>query len=74
MLGILCAKDMAERKSDPLKNVRLLFDDPGDPPKAQIWVCVGKSTRGKSHFAEALVRAMFAHPDPQRRWSFGLVF
>jgi hypothetical protein len=32
------------------------------------------SKRGKSHFTEWLIRFMFAHPDPRRRWRFGLVF
>ena len=41
------------------KNMRELFDDPDDKdPKAQIWVLVGKSTRGKSWFAGWLIRAV----------------
>ena len=65
---------MAEEKSDPFPNARAVFDDPDDSPKAQIFACIGMSKRGKSHFTEWLIRFMFAHPDPRRRWRFGLVF
>src|SRR4051812_23616071 len=54
---------------------RQIFDDPDQKdPKAQIWLMIGKSTRGKSFFAQYLIRSMFAHPEERRRWRFGIVF
>lgn len=65
---------MADKKP-PMINMRKIFDDPDEKdPKAQIFVLVGKSTRGKSHMAQWLIRSISAHPDPRRRWRFGLVF
>jgi hypothetical protein len=42
--------------------------------KAQCWLLVGKSKRGKSHFAEWLIRDHMSHRDPKLRWRFGVVF
>lgn len=43
-------------------------------PHAQLFLMVGRSGSGKSNFIKFLLYKMFSHPDPKKRWKFGITF
>lgn len=45
-----------------------------DWPHSQLFVFLGRSGSGKSNFIKFLLYKMFAHPDPAKRWKFGISF
>lgn len=66
-------KDEKDHSKDPpVKAVRTANCFDSDDGKAQMFVLVGKSFKGKSHFIKWLVFNKFMHGQPP--WEFGLVF
>jgi hypothetical protein len=65
------ASDAKSGEGGGLKNFRRLL---GDSEGAGVFLLIGKSFRGKSHFAQYLIRAMCSHPDPAKRWRWGILF